>query len=75
MKRHTKLSSQEQEQQTAARQAQEQSVREFTSVEDLLRHDATHTVVPPSIEARLRRSTSDLPPPRGLSWWRRLFNP
>ncbi len=45
---------------------------EFASPEEMLRHDALHTPVPPAIAHRLRESIRDLPvPPR--SWWRRFF--
>ncbi len=71
MKRQTKLT--EQEQQIAAQQqTQQQSAREFASVEEMLRHDAVHTPVPPAIAHRLRESIAQEPrAPR--AWWRRLF--
>jgi len=74
MKRQTKLTSQEQEQ-LAAEQHQEQSsaAREFASVEEMLRHDALHTPVPPAIAHRLEESISKLPPPPARAWWRRFF--
>ena len=72
MKRQTKLTPQEQEQLTAAQQ-QQQGAREFGSVEEVLRHDALHTPVPPTIEHRLAESVKDLPPPPGRAWWRRFF--
>ena len=46
--------------------------REFASVEEMLRHDAIHTPVPPAIGRRLEKSTAELPPPP-RSWWRRLL--
>jgi hypothetical protein len=71
MKRQ-KLTSREQEQLAAGlRQAGQESVREFESVEAMLRHDALHTPVPPAIAARLQQSIDSLPPRR--PWWRRLF--
>lgn len=73
MKRQIKLTSTQQEQQTSARQeAQQQSGCEFASVEEMLRHDALHTPVPPAIATCLVESTAQLPPPP-RSWWRRLF--
>ena len=41
-------------------------------VEEMLRHDALHTPVPPTIAHRLSESIGQMPaPPR--PWWRRLF--
>jgi hypothetical protein len=73
MKRQTKLTSQQQEQQqTAGQQAQQQSVSEFATPEELLRHDALHTPVPPSIAHRLKESVGQIPAP-SRSWWRRFL--
>jgi hypothetical protein len=74
MKRQTKLTQQEQEQLAAAQQqTQSSSAKEFASVEEMLRHDALHTPVPPAIAHRLEESASQLPPPSGRAWWRRFF--
>jgi hypothetical protein len=74
MKRQTKLTQQEQEQLAAAQQqTQSSSAKEFATVEELLRHDALHTPVPPAIAHRLEESVSQLPPPSGRAWWRRFF--
>jgi hypothetical protein len=63
---------QEQEEALAGQEAQRQNAREFASVEEMLRHDALHTPVPPAIAHRLGESIGQLPaPPR--PWWRRLF--
>ncbi len=73
-----KLQSQQQaaEQQLQAGQQQQQQQQsgplEFASPELLLRHDALHTPVPPSIARRLEGTLSQLPPPL-RPWWRRLF--
>jgi len=74
MKRQSKLTPQEQ-QQLAAEQQQTQSAgaREFASVEEMLRHDALHTPVPPTIAYRLEESVKQLPPPSSRAWWRRFF--
>ena len=64
MKRQTKLTPQEQQQ--LAGRATASAVRaaqEFASVEEMLRHDALHTPVPPAIAHRLEESISQLPPP------------
>jgi hypothetical protein len=76
MKRHSKLTSQEQEQLAAQQQQQQASAaQQFDSVEAMLRHDALHTPVPPRIAQRLEDSINQLPPPATKAWWRRLFGP
>ncbi len=73
MKRQSKLTSRQQEQQQAGElQSQQGPVREFATAEELLRHDALHTPVPPSIARRLRGSVGQIPP-RSRAWWRRFF--
>jgi len=73
MKRHIKLTSQEQEQQQAVEhQKQQASGLEFETPEKMLRHDALHTPVPPAIAQRLQASIARLPPP-ARGWWRRLL--
>jgi hypothetical protein len=74
MKRQNRLTSKThtEEQQLNAHQARQDAVREFASVEDMLRHDASHTPVPPAIAHRLEKSISEAPRSRG-PWWRRLF--
>ena len=74
MKRETKLTQHEQEQLAAAQQlTQSSSPQEFASVEEMLRHDALHMPVPPTIAHRLEESISQLPPPAGRAWWHRFF--
>ena len=73
MKRQTKLTQREQEQLAAQQQTQAASAQEFASVEEMLRHDALHTPVPPTIACRLEQSASQLPPPPSRAWWRRFF--
>lgn len=77
MKPLKKLTSQ---QQTEAQQhvvsgekLQSSSQVEFANPEELLRHDALHTPVPPKIAERLEKSLENLPAPPPRSWWRRLF--
>jgi hypothetical protein len=72
MKRQTKLTSQEQEQ-LSETQSQQTSAREFASAEELLRHDAGQTTVPPAIAERLSQSLRNEPKPE-RSWWRRLVD-
>ena len=75
MKHQNHLSNRQQEQQHEQQQVAQtgaQTATEFNSVEEMLRHDATHTPVPPSIGKRLEASLGSIePPPR--SWWRRFF--
>jgi hypothetical protein len=72
MKRQKLTSHEQQLHQNTDEQLQQDSVREFATVEEMLRHDALHTPVPPAIEHRLQEAIGQLPaPPR--SWWRRLF--
>ena len=74
MKHESKLTPQEQEQLAAAQQqTKSASPQEFASVEEMLRHDALHTPVPPTIAHRLAESVSQLPPPPARGWWRRFF--
>jgi len=71
MKRQSKLTPQEE---LAAQEQQSQKVAplEFGSVEEMLRHDALHTPVPPTIEHRLRESIRQVAPP-SHPWWSRWF--
>ena len=75
MKHRNHLSNRQQEQQQDQQQvaqSETQAVREFGSVEEMLRHDALHTPLPPAIGKRLQESLGPVaPPPR--SWWRRFF--
>ncbi len=76
MKRETKLTPQEQEQLAAEQQhTQSASGQEFANVEEMLRHDALHTPVPPTIAYRLEKSVRELPPSAARAWWRRVFGP
>lgn len=74
MKRQSKLTPQEQQELAAGQQqAQSSSAQEFGSVEEMLRHDALHTPVPPTIAHRLEESVKQLPPSSSRAWWRRFF--
>jgi hypothetical protein len=73
MKRQSKLNPQEQAQaHLAEQQTQQPATLEFDTPEQMLRHDASHTPVPPNIATRLKQSLAELPPP-ARPWWRRLF--
>ena len=71
MKHEIKHTSQEQEQ-LAGTESQQTSVREFATTEELLRHDASQTAVPPAIAERIARSIQNEPKPE-RSWWRRML--
>lgn len=75
MNQRSKLNSQqkEQEEQLASTQNTGQSsALEFVTPEEMLRHDALHTPVPPTVAFRLKDSIGPQPP-RNLAWWRRMF--
>jgi hypothetical protein len=73
MKQETKLSTEQQQEQTAETQtAKTTAPKQFENVEQLLRYDAAQTAIPPEIANRLNRSVEESPPPR-RSWWRRIF--
>lgn len=63
----------EHSQSTDLTQAQHQTVREFSSAEELIRYDAQQTEPPPAIADRLNESIRNEPKPP-QSWWRRLFS-
>ena len=60
-------------QETVGQTSQQKGGQEFTSVEELLRHDAAQTEVPETVAHRLASSISKEPKP-ARSWWRRLFS-
>jgi len=74
MKQRTRLTTEQQQQleQASALGHSQQAGLEFQSAEELLRHDAAQTMVPPAIVTRLGESTRGLEPPR-RPWWRRMF--
>jgi hypothetical protein len=63
---------QEHEQQHEAGHETKSAGQEFTSADELLRHDARQTIVPPGITARLKISAGQVPPPT-RSWWKTLL--
>lgn len=71
MKRQTKFSSEEQ-QSLAEGRIKQTSIQEFSTAEELLRHDAKTVVVPAAIAQRLNQSIKTRPRSEG-SWWQRLF--
>ena len=71
MKRQTKLTSQEQQQELSEAKSQQMSAREFAAPEELLRYDAQQTIVPPAVAERLGQSIQQIPN-SARSWWRRF---
>ncbi len=70
--RHTqkeKFESEHQEQQKL-----NSDVKEFSSVEELLRYDAAQTEAPPAIAVKLSHSIANAPQPRAKSFWQRIFS-
>jgi hypothetical protein len=73
MKRHTTRLNQHEHEQTVQQEGtQQRTALEFTSAEEMLRHDAAQTIVPPAVAKRLQKSIDQEPKP-GRSWWQRLF--
>ncbi len=69
-----RLNTQQQAEQQQQAGAQEGSQGQaFENVEELLRHDALHTPVPPTIAYRLEQSIAREAPPERRPWWRRLL--
>lgn len=64
---------QRQAQQQEAVEAQKTAAIEFETAEELLRHDAIHTPVPPGIARRLQESL-DQTPSASQPWWRRFIS-
>ena len=61
-----------QEQQLSEARTEQSAAREFASTDEMLRHDAAQTVVPPAVAERLSQSIGSLPKP-ATSWWQRLL--
>jgi hypothetical protein len=72
MKQHNEFESQQNQELAAQHQAAQNAVQEFSTVEELLRHDTAQTVPPASIAQRLQKSSAEFPRP-GRSWWKKLF--
>jgi hypothetical protein len=74
MKQQNKFSTGRRQEQAAESQAAHSGGNsgglEFQSAEELLRHDAAQTAVPPEIARRLSQSIAQSAPPR-RPWWRR----
>ena len=72
MKQQKKFNSEQQQEHVSEQQLTQNTARDFASVEELLRYDASQTQTPGAIAARLQKSSADLPRP-ARSWWQRLF--
>jgi hypothetical protein len=72
MNQQNKFNSGQEQELAAHHQATQNSGREFSTVEELLRHDAAQTSAPASIAERLQKSSAWFPKP-ARSWWQRLF--
>jgi len=62
----------EQQHVSAEQRSEQQTAHEFASVDEMLRHDAQNTPVPPAIARRLQESVGPVPRP-SQPWWRRWF--
>lgn len=72
MKQQNKFESRQNQELAAQQNATQNSVQEFSTVEELLRHDTAQTVPPAAIAQRLQKSSAEFPRP-GRSWWKKLF--
>jgi len=70
MKQQTKFS--QKQEHVEEQQTQANTASEFANTEELLRHDAAQTTVPPQVAERLKRSTTNAAPPRS-GWIKRIF--
>jgi hypothetical protein len=70
MKHQSKFS--QNQEHTEEQRAQAPAGREFANSDELLRHDAASTPVPPAIEERLKASVGHLPAAKP-GWLKRLF--
>ena len=72
MKEQNKFSTGRHQEQAAESQSANSGELEFQTAEELLRHDAAQTAVPPGIARRLSQSIAQSAPPR-RPWWRKLI--
>jgi hypothetical protein len=75
MKQQNKFSTGRHQEQAAGEQtaANNSGGLEFQNAEELLRHDAAQTAVPPEIARRLSQSIAQSATPR-RPWWRKLLD-
>jgi hypothetical protein len=72
MKQQNEFNSEHEQNLSAQHQSAQNTVQEFATVEELLRHDAAQTSVPTVLADRLQKSSADFPRPN-RSWWQKLF--
>ena len=74
MNRPTSKLNQHQHEQSIVQEqsAQQQTAIEFDTAEEMLRHDAGQTPVPPAVAERLQKSIEHEPQP-ARSWWQRVI--
>lgn len=66
---------QTQKQEAISEQREKSSgAKEFSSVEELLRHDAGEIAVPAAVAVKLNESIQQAPPPDAKHWWQRFFS-
>jgi hypothetical protein len=70
LQKQTRQSNEEITRQHSGHQSAEQA-RQFSSVEELIRFDASQTTPPPGLEQRLAQTINA--EQQGKSWWKRLF--
>jgi hypothetical protein len=63
---------QEQKQETIEQTSAQENARVFSSVEEMLREDATTNRPPPALAHRVAESIAREPKP-ARSWWQRIF--
>jgi hypothetical protein len=72
MKQQSKLTPLEQQQQISLEKTEVKSGREFANADEMLRHDAAHASVPPTVMGRLQKSV-ERERKATPSWWQRFF--
>ncbi len=69
----SRLRQNQKEEQVAGQDLKAQAAaREFSSVEEMLREDAAQTVVPASVEERLKAAAIESPSKSRRPWWKRI---
>ena len=70
MNQHKKFSSGEEHEHK--QETTQSAAQEFSTVEELLRHDAAQVSAPAGIAERLQKSSANFPKP-SRPWWQKLF--
>lgn len=69
----SRLQQKQQTEETHQQIQKQEDIKEFDSVEELLRYDAEQTTPPPAIAERLKDSLTR-EPVKPRPWWRRFFS-